>query len=251
MAGRVSQAVVEAVTSGGTARVSEAVVEALVANDVVRVSQVVVEALVEQVEVAEPTSGRPLSIDMAAALAAESGELLYLFEFAFQSTTARFATTSHDVAWGGVTFTAIGGALVFDLISESGDLSASGVQVRLAGVDQSAVAPALTERYVGRNVRVWLASFDATKKTIVATPVLVFSGLMNGAIEIEERAGSDGRSGGTVDIRMSVTDRLGALDQRRGIRTNKESHQHLFPGDEFFSSIGEMVNLQLPWGREG
>jgi hypothetical protein len=192
---------------------------------------------------------RSLSSGMTSAVTAESGELLYLFELAFQTTTARFSTTSHDVRWNAVTWTAVGGALVFEIISESGDLSASTVQLRLSGVDRTAIAPALSERHVGRTVKVWLASFDSTKKTIIATPVLVFSGLMNGAIDIEERAGEDGRSEGTVDIRMSVMDRLGALDQRRGLRTNPESHQQLFAGDEFFSSVGDMVNLQLPWGR--
>lgn len=193
---------------------------------------------------------RTLSSGMTTAVQAETGELLYLFELAFQTTTARFATTSHDVRWGAAMFTAVGGALHFELISESGDLSAATVMLKLSGVDRAAIAPALTERHVGRAVKVWLASFDATKKTVIATPVLVFSGLMNGPIDIEERAGDDdSRSEGTVDIKMSVMDRLGALDQHRGIRTNVASHQQFFAGDEFFSSVGEMVNLELPWGN--
>lgn len=194
---------------------------------------------------------RSLSSGMTTAVTAESGELLYLFELAFQTTTARFSTTSHNIRWNAVTWTAVGGALRFELISESGDLSAATVALRLSGVDRVAIAPALNERHVGRSVKVWFASFDATKKTVIATPIHVFSGLMNGPIEIEERAGVDGRSEGSVDISMSVMDRLGALEQKRGLRTNMASHQQLFAGDEFFSSVGDMVNLQLPWGRTG
>jgi hypothetical protein len=195
---------------------------------------------------------RSLTAGMSAALASESGEFCHLFELAFQTTTARFTTTSHDVAWGGVTWTAVGGALRFEVITESGDLSAATVQLRLSGVDRAAVAPLLAERHVGRKVNVWFAAFDATKKTLVSVPVLVFPGFMNGAVEIEERAGSDdSRSEGTVDLRMSVMDRLGALEQTRGLRTNPASHQQLFADDTFFASVGDMVNLQLPWGRTG
>lgn len=194
---------------------------------------------------------RSLSAGMTTAVTGESGELLYLFELAFQTTTARFSTTAFNISYNAVTWTAVGGALRFEIISESGDLSASTVQLRLSGVDRAAIAPTLSERHVGRAVKVWLASLDTAKKTVIATPVLEFSGLMNGAVDIEERSGPDGRSGGTVDIAIHVMDRLGALEQHRGLRTNIASHQQLFPDDTFFASVGDMVNLQLPWGREG
>ncbi len=81
--------------------------------------------------------------------------------------------------------------------------------------------------------------------TILADPLLLFSGFMNGGFQLEESAEFDQL---TATIGGRVTSRLAALTNRRGIKTNLESHGRLMLGDRFFEHVPQIANADILWG---
>jgi hypothetical protein len=81
--------------------------------------------------------------------------------------------------------------------------------------------------------------------TVLADPLLLFSGFMNGGFQLEESAEFDQL---TATIGCRVTSRLAMLTNRRGIKTNLESHGRLFLGDRFFEHVPQIANADILWG---
>lgn len=187
---------------------------------------------------------RPITSGMQTAISSESSTLCHFLEFQFSGGTTRLTTAPHDISWNGFTWTGIGGALSFEQVQESQDINASGVKMILSGVNQSILTILLQQFYIGRVVQIWLAHFDANG-AIIADPLLLFNGKMNGGFEIEES--HDEKMPGTVTILANMTDRLADLEQRNGIQTNLDSHQRLFSGDEFFEFVPDLASKVLEW----
>lgn len=191
---------------------------------------------------------RTLSVGMQTAVAAENGEFIHFIELAFSSATKRLSTGVVDMAWNSETWEAVGGALAVDTITETPDLSAGAIDLTLSGVDQAILAVLLSELYVGRTVKVWLAHLNPAAGTIIADPVLMFSGYMNGGWTIEENRPTDG-SFGTVTVKGRCVGRLAGLDLRKGIQTNLTSHQAIHPGDLFFTHTQSLASQPIIWRR--
>ena len=189
---------------------------------------------------------RTLSAGMLTAIAADTGEVCQLLELAFSSGTQRYSTSAQDISWSGNTYTAVGGAIGLESVNEVADLSSFTAQLTASGLDASVLPHILSESYIGRSAKVYLAHLDQTLGTVISTPVLMFGGYMNGGWSIECTQPSDG-SAGTVTIRGQITDRLAGLDQRRGIQANVGAHQALYPGDTFFDSVGQLVGRNIVW----
>lgn len=144
------------------------------------------------------------------------------------------ATAFHNLSWDSKTWIALGGNLSYDVIREGSDLSGYGITLFLSGVDQTAISLILGKKYIGRDCKVWFAHMGSDGQ-IVADPKLMFWGKMNGGFEIRERR--DDQGPGTVDVIGRMMDRFGELTLVRGIQCNVESHQRIFPGDEFFNQV--------------
>lgn len=189
---------------------------------------------------------RTLSGAMLTAIAADAGEICQLLELAFSGGTQRYATSAQDISWNGVTWSAVGGAIGLESVTETADLSSFTAQLAASGLDSSVLPHLLAESYIGRSAKVYLAHLDQVLGTVISTPVLLFGGYMNGGWTVELTQPSDG-SAGTVTIRGQITDRLAGLDQRRGIQANLGAHQTLYPGDTFFDSIGQLAWRNIVW----
>lgn len=190
---------------------------------------------------------RSISGSMLSAIEAESSGMCYFLELDFSGGAVRFSTTPRDASWNGFTWTAVGGAIGFSQLTETGDLSAGGLDLTASGVDQSIVSHLLNETYVGRAVKLWLAHFDPTVGTVIASPVLLFSGYMNGGWDVQETRPTDPRVAGTVSITGHCMDRFALLDQKRGLQANPGPHQALFPGDTFFQLIENQAFVKIVW----
>lgn len=192
---------------------------------------------------------RTLTAGMATAIAAERGEIVHLFELAFSGGTVRYATSSANVSWGGHSWIAIGGALYFEPVQESGDLSAASVNLVLSGVDQGIVAIMLAQNYIGRAAKVYLGHLDPTTAAVIADPLLIFSGLLNGGFTVREVRGQDVGGTGTCEVIARCVDRLAELDQRKGFQTNMTSHNAVHAGDRFFEYVDQLASKKLVWKR--
>lgn len=197
---------------------------------------------------------RTLESGVVTAISAQVGNLFHFMQFDFwnSSTSAddiQYLTTApHNMTWDSKTWTGIGGVLGFSAIQESVDLAGSGVDIIVSGVDQTIINKILGRKYIGRMVRIWMAKLDANQ-AILADPVLIFFGRMNGGFKIDEQRGEDGRPG-SVTITCRATDRMGDFSRIVGIQTNVPSHQKYFPRDRFFSFVPSLRSKSIKWGKK-
>jgi len=188
---------------------------------------------------------RTITSGMQTEIAAESATLFHFMELQFSGGTVYFTTAPHDVAWDSKTWQGIGGALGFDLVQESSDISAAGLDMIMSGVDQAIVSTILSQFYVGRVVKIWLSHLDSAG-AIVADPLLIFDGKMNGGFTIDEVVNEN--SPGSVTIKARIADRFSELDARKGLRSNLHDHNLIFPGDPFFEFVPSIANKNIKWG---
>lgn len=139
----------------------------------------------------------------------------------------------------------IGGNLSFRSITESTDLAAQGTDIVLSGVDQTIIAVLLQKKCVGRYCRIFLAHFNSSA-VIISEPKMIFWGRMNGGFETDENRDDD--APGTVDITLRSVDRMGDLTRVKGIQTNLESHQKLYPNSKFFEYVDSVAGKIIKWG---
>jgi hypothetical protein len=186
---------------------------------------------------------------MQTAIAASTGEFVHFIQFAFSTSTLRYSTGSQTMTWDGQTWTAIGGRLEVPAIPETPDLAGGELTLNLSGVAQAFLAVLLSEQYIGRAIKVWLVHLNTTAGTVIADPVLLFSGFMNGGWSISENADEFGHSLGTVDITGRCASRLAQLDIRKGVRANMASHQSFYRGDRLFEYVPSLATQSVIWSR--
>lgn len=190
---------------------------------------------------------RTMDSALATDIAASTATFVHLIQLHFSGGVQRISTGSEDLSWAGQTWTAVGGALGFNAVQESADLSAGTIELQLSGVDQGIIEHLLAETYIGRSAKVWLAHLDASAGTVIDTPLMLFSGFMNGGYTVSDVRPVDGH--GTCTIALRCTDTLSVLDERRGFQTNEISHQSVFAGDRFFQHVNVLAHKNLVWKR--
>jgi hypothetical protein len=189
---------------------------------------------------------------MKQSLESERAALIYFYEFSFSLGPVRLCSAAQDVTAtisdaSGTTWTAVGGLFEFEPITESTDLNAAQVKLKLSGVDQTMIGLVLNNGYVGRSCQIWLGHRDPDTLVLVSNPVLLFRGYQNGGWSIEEER-SDGGGPQTANVSLRAIDRLSDLEQRRGIQTNTTSHQAFSPGDRFFEFVPQLLGKSIKWG---
>lgn len=197
---------------------------------------------------------RDLTSGINTAISAQVGNIFHFMQFDFWNSAAEsddiqyLTTAPHNMTWDSKTWQGIGGALGFSAVQESVDLAGSGVDIGVSGVDQTIINKILGRKYIGRMVRIWMAKLDANQ-AVLADPVLIFFGHMNGGFKIDEQRGEDGRPG-SVTITCRATDRMGDFSRVVGIQTNVPSHQKYFPTDRFFSFVPSLRSKSIRWGKK-
>lgn len=190
---------------------------------------------------------RTLASGMATAIASATAEYVHLLELAFSGGYQRLSTGSANLLWRGLTWTGVGGFLGFSSVQESSDVSAGTTELTLSGVDQSVLAVLLSQFYVGRSAKIWRAHLNSSTGAIIADPVLLFSGYMNGGYTVRDVRAVEGH--GICTIAFRCTDQLARLEERRGFQTNETSHQAVFPGDRFFQHVNVLAHKPISWRR--
>ena len=188
--------------------------------------------------------GRGLTAGMLTAVQADTGEFFHLISLAFSTATTFLTTAANDVTWSGDTYTAVGGALHFDAVQEGLALQAQRVRLTMDGVDTTIIVDLLSQNFIGRTAKIYLAHFGSDG-TITADPYLLFSGVLNDRMEVEE---TFDRKAGTCTVRTTITTPLTRFGEVRGIRSNEASHSHHFNGDTFFRHINGIAGRKIFWG---
>ena len=145
-----------------------------------------------------------------------------------------------DLAYGGNTYTGTGDLLSISQITETSDISATGINVSLTGVKTSFIAIAKDHEYQGRPLTVSLGAFDASGD-LIADPVIVFSGFMD-TMTISE-------SGANSTISIAVENKLIAFERTKVRRYTAEDQKIDHPTDKGFEFVTAIVQKEIIWGR--
>lgn len=185
---------------------------------------------------------RTITAATLAAAQSQAAEVLHLVSLAFSGGTLRLTTGPHDVSWDSQTWYAAGGAMSFEAVSETPDLSGQRVKLTLDGVNTQAISALLAQDSIGRLGHLYRAYLSSGGQ-IIADPILLFLGYMNSAWEVMEDP--DGR---WAKVETELTSPLAVLEQRRGIVADLNSHQQFFATDTFFSHIATKSDGDFGWG---
>lgn len=185
---------------------------------------------------------RTLTAAALAAAQAQRAEIAHLLSLTFSGGTIRFTTGPHNVDWGGNTYSAAGGAMQFESVSETPDPSGQRLKITLDGVSLGAISALLSQSYIGRLAtlrRAWLNSAG----TIIADPAVLFTGYLNTPWVVTEDW--DGR---WCKVETEIVSPLAVFNQVRGITADKTSHQRWFTGDTFFTHTVDKPEGDFGWG---
>ena len=126
------------------------------------------------------------------------------------------------------------------IVSESADLSANGMSIRLSGVTEPLVSKARDEDYQGRELKVLLGAMDSTN-SVISSPVIIFSGFMD-TMTIQDTAD-------TATITVTVENRLIEFQRNRIRRYTAEDQKIDYPTDKGLEFVAEIAEKEIVWGR--
>ena len=145
-----------------------------------------------------------------------------------------------NLAFGGETYTGVGDLLSIGEITETSDISATGINVALSGLQRAFIAIAIGYKYQGRPLTVFLGAFN-DQGALIADPVIVFSGFMD-TMTISEGAE-------TSSISINVENKLVAFERSRVRRYTAEDQKIDHPNDKGFEFVTSIVEKEIIWGR--
>jgi len=185
---------------------------------------------------------RTITTAVKVELAADRLHLVHLVEIHL-STTSYYLTDAYKlIAWNGNDYLALGHFLQFDGIEETGNIQVNDTVVSLSGVDQTLISAFLTEDYINRSAKIYLAALDPTTQALEVDPVLMIDGLMDNPVV------DDDPDSGKSLIALTIVNHWADARRVNGRRTNHETQQIFFPGDKGFEFASELQK-ELIWGK--
>lgn len=189
-------------------------------------------------------ANRGMTSAVRSKLLSGSFEYCLFVELDFDSGTVYLSNSTSNLTYDGNTYLGTGSFGGIDKVVESNIVKASQLLLSLSGVDRVFIAQLLTEEYLNREVRIYLAVFDedSSGKFIIPDPVLLFSGY------IDSPTISENPKEGTSTIGISCTNIWADYERVAGMRTSDVSQQLFYPGDKGLAVCGDRVE-RIWWGR--
>lgn len=145
------------------------------------------------------------------------------------------------LSWDGKSWLGVGDLAGIGVVAEKAGTVASGRTFTLSGVDSALITTALTENYQGREVKTWIAFFDANM-ALVADPIQDYGGIMDN-MDVSD-------SGDVADIQLRTESYLRRLATSNERRYTDQDQQERFSGDVFFQYVARQLDDGLYWGRD-
>ena len=185
---------------------------------------------------------RTLTSGMNAVTTDEIVRPVYLVRMVFDTTEVtnelNMWSGLGDLVYDGETY--LGDLLSISSVKETADISASGLNVMLAGVKSSLVAVAKNQDYQGRPLTLSFGAFNDLGD-LVADPVVVFSGFMD-TMTIAE-------TGDYSTISIAVENKLIAFERSKIRRYTAEDQKIDHPTDKGFEFVSNIGEKEIVWGR--
>ena len=184
---------------------------------------------------------RTVNNSILTALLQDEVSLFYAVELDFfngttnQSYVVRYWTGIGDKTLNSNTYVGTGNLLSVSGLEEVSDLKATGITLSLMGVPATLVTAALDYEYHGRDATVYFGIKGNANLTEI------FAGYMDQLL-IKDNAESS-----TIEVK--VESRLIDLDRVRPFRYTEEVQSELFSGDTFFSTVQDLQDKRLNWGK--
>lgn len=163
---------------------------------------------------------------------------VFLFEIHF-STYLYFWTGVGQISWNSQTWQGSGDVIKFSGIDETQQTEAQGIQLQLAGADQSLISAALTEDIQGRALLVYLGFLSSG--SLLADPIGPFRYRMDTLIIDDDPDNST--------ISLTAESYLASLERPRVRRYTHEDQQIEFPGDLGLEFVASIQNKEIQWGK--
>ena len=175
--------------------------------------------------------------DLVVALRQPTVRLMMLVEIVWKEGVTRVHSGLGEQAFKGNIFLGVGDFGKVSVIKQQKGESPSRLQLTLSAFDDSVRGEALSARYIGQPVKLWLAALDEDYQIDASQQI------WHGAI-------SDCKTvmGKTNQIGLTVSNRLEDWDKNRSDRYTDESHQARHPGDRFFIYMPQMTEYPIHWG---
>ena len=186
---------------------------------------------------------RSINANIVSALGNPEIEPFYAVKLGFSTATLYLWTGYGDKTINSETYIGSGNLLSIDGLAEASDLSATGTDIVLNGIDSTILTYALTEEYQGREVNIYWGVGG------VSEVVEVFSGYMDQMTIVDK--------GDTSTIKLSVESKLIVLERPNIRRYTEGSHSAVIAtegysnsNDSFFRWVAKLQDVQVAWGRE-
>ena len=164
---------------------------------------------------------------------------LMLVEIKWKNGVTRVHSGLGDVHYNGQKFLGIGEIGKVSVIKQQNGESPSRLNLTLSAFDDSVRGEALSARYVGQPVKLWLAALDNDYQ-IEASQLLWHGAISDGGVTV----------GTSNKITLTVSNRLEDWDKHRADRYTDESQQARHSGDRFFIYVPVMAEYPIYWGSE-
>lgn len=168
---------------------------------------------------------------------AESGTILLLACFDFESTTMYVHSGVGEITFDGKTWLGLGSLGSIENVEESSRLSSPKIKLSLSGVLQEHIGSALYEKTFNREVSLWLLYLDEDSlsqniDTPDEDPILIFRGMMSSP-EVVSGIGSS-------TVRIIAEDFRARLGFKNKKRFTFQDHQEIASGDLFYEFLPQM-----------
>lgn len=184
---------------------------------------------------------RGMTVAFETGIASAVQAVLHLLEIRLDSGTYYLTDGYRPITWNGNTYDALGHFLQFDRIEETAQLQVNDSTISLCAVDRAYLAAFLTENYINRRARIYLALLDSSSQLVV-DPVLMLDG------RLDNPTCADDPDAGTSTLSVKVINQWSDYERITGRRTANALQQYWFPGDLGFNNVADASNTIL-WGR--
>ena len=172
---------------------------------------------------------RAIHASTIAELAKDSFTQAHLVKIDFE-TPVYLTESPIDLVYSGQTYTSSSALKSIPSVTESAKVQVGTANITLSGVSQEYIAILLSQAYIVLN----------SDYSIIGNPILIYDGRVQ-SFTIKDSVNSS-------TILINAASHWGDFDKKAGRRTNHNSQQMFFPGDQGFEFAPNSVR-DLKWGK--
>lgn len=180
---------------------------------------------------------RAIDSSVITELAKDAFNMAHLVSIDF-STPKYFTDYSHSIDHGGNTYLPSSHLLELSQVNETSDIQVGSFTINLSSVEQSFLTTLLSENYINREVTISRAILNSSG-AIIGSPIPMYSGRIDGYTMQE--------NGTSSKIALSAASHWSDFERYSGRRTNHNSQQIYFPGDDGFEFASNTGSFK--WGE--